>query len=240
METTLYFKTLLLVAVALGLVFSPALAFVLGCRSAHRRGERFLGLTFEANTNSAGELDLHPSDESQKRLDGWFKGLLILNVIFMVGMVFVAPASLLGGLTALFCSALTFGPLLGIIMLIIDEVDGMRAMGLTMVVSVGAACFGMFSGLDLSFLRAVLLGGLLTLITFSLLGFIISFSSMVRRIKAIFGAVLFTLFLMFDFQRLAALEETGSNDWHTALEMAIHIYLDVINLLLEIMAAMGE
>ena len=240
METSLFFKTITLVSIALGLVFAPALSFVLGCRTAHQRGERFLGLTFEANTNAAGDLDLHPTAESSKRLDHWFKRLFFLNALFMIVMLLATPSSLIGGVLALFASALTFGPLLGIIMLMIDEVDGMRAMGLTLLVSVAAACFGMFSGLDLSFLRTVLLGGLIVLIGFSLLGLIVSFSSMVRRLKAILGAGLFTLFLMFDFQRLATLEDAGSNDWSTALELAIHIYLDVINLLLEILAAMGE
>jgi len=155
-------------------------------------------------------------------------------------MVFATPASLTGGLLALLGSALTFGPLLGILMLLMDENDGMRAMGLTLMVSVAAACFGMFTGMDLSILRSVLLGGLIILISLSFLGLIISFSSMARRIKAFFGAIIFVLFLMLDFQRLSQAQEAGSNDWHTALELAVHIYLDVINLLLEILAAMAE
>ncbi len=240
METSLYFKTILLVAVALGLVFAPALGFVLGCRSAHRRRERFLGLLFEAHTNPSGELDLHPTPKSMKLLDKWWNVLFFLKVAFMIGMVVVTPTSLVGGLVALFGSALTFGPLLGVLMLLMDEVDGMRAMGLTVLTSLGAAAFGMFTGVDLSFLRSGLMVGLLVLIGFSLLGLIFSFSGMARRIKAILGAGLFVLFIMFDFQRLSKLEEAGANDWHTALELAIHIYLDVINLLLEILAAMGE
>jgi len=239
-ETSLFFKTILLVSTALGLVFAPALGFVLGCRAAHRRSGSFLGLMFEADTNTSGELDIHPTKASLSTLEGWWNWLFIFNIAFMVVMVFATPASLTGGLLALLGSALTFGPLLGILMLLMDENDGMRAMGLTLMVSVAAACFGMFTGMDLSILRSVLLGGLIILISLSFLGLIISFSSMARRIKAFFGAIIFVLFLMLDFQRLSQAQEAGSNDWHTALELAVHIYLDVINLLLEILAAMGE
>jgi FtsH-binding integral membrane protein len=60
------------------------------------------------------------------------------------------------------------------------------------------------------------------------------------RIKAIAGAILFTLFLVYDFNRLKNLNDTGVNDWSTALNMAISIYLDILNLLLEILEIMGN
>jgi FtsH-binding integral membrane protein len=60
------------------------------------------------------------------------------------------------------------------------------------------------------------------------------------RLKAICGAVLFSLFLVYDFNRLKQLSDIGINDWSTALKVAISIYLDILNLLLEIMQAMGD
>jgi len=48
------------------------------------------------------------------------------------------------------------------------------------------------------------------------------------------------LFLVYDFNRLKQLSDIGINDWSTALNMAISIYLDILNLLLEIMQAMGD
>ena len=65
-------------------------------------------------------------------------------------------------------------------------------------------------------------------------------SSAMIRIKAIAGAILFSLFLVYDFNRLKNLNDIGVNDWSTALNMAISIYLDILNLLLEILDAMGN
>ena len=61
-----------------------------------------------------------------------------------------------------------------------------------------------------------------------------------RRVIAIIGAILFALFLVYDFYRLAYLDRKGVNDWQTALQIAINLYLDIINLLLELLEAMGE
>ena len=36
------------------------------------------------------------------------------------------------------------------------------------------------------------------------------------------------------------MQESGVNDWESALQIAISLYLDIINLLLEILDAMGN
>ncbi len=60
------------------------------------------------------------------------------------------------------------------------------------------------------------------------------------RAKAIAGAILFSLYLVYDFNRLKQIGDLGVNDWSTALQIAISIYLDILNLLLEILDAMGN
>ncbi|MCH1553865.1 MAG: hypothetical protein L7S45_04655 [Luminiphilus sp.] len=46
--------------------------------------------------------------------------------------------------------------------------------------------------------------------------------------------------MLYDFNRLAQLDAQGINDWGTALNLSISLYVDIINLLLEILAAMGD
>ena len=65
-----------------------------------------------------------------------------------------------------------------------------------------------------------------------------SFANEFSRVIASTGALLFCLFLLFDFSRLARLDENGVNDWGTALQIAVSLYLDIINLLLELLEAM--
>jgi FtsH-binding integral membrane protein len=103
-----------------------------------------------------------------------------------------------------------------------------------------AALVGMYSGIDFSFMRTFLFYSLCALILIGLVRIFVGMSSAMIRIKAIAGAILFTLFLVYDFNRLKNLNDIGANDWSTALHIAISIYLDILNLLLEILAAMGE
>ena len=54
-----------------------------------------------------------------------------------------------------------------------------------------------------------------------------------------FGSFIFILFLLFDFHRLEQASANGTNDWNTAFHIGFSIYLDVLNLLLELLEAMG-
>ena len=126
------------------------------------------------------------------------------------------------------------------IMLNMDENDGLRALQLTVLITFGAALVGMYSGIDFSGLGIYLVFALAALILCRLVMLFTGFASEQRRVIAIIGAILFTLFLVYDFYRLAYLDGQGVNDWQTALQIAINLYLDIINLLLELLEAMGE
>ena len=66
------------------------------------------------------------------------------------------------------------------------------------------------------------------------------FASGMRRTIAFAGAALFVCYLLFDFSRLAQMQESGVNAWETALQISISLYRDIINLLLEILEAVGD
>ena len=86
---------------------------------------------------------------------------------------------------------------------------------------------------------ATLCLSLFGLIVFHIARFVKDFSRNTIRAAAIFGSLLFSLFLLYDFN-LIRMQELGSNDWGTAMRMAFILYLDIINLLLEILEAMGD
>ena len=125
-------------------------------------------------------------------------------------------------------------------MLQMDENDGLRATLLTCLITVGAGLIGTYSGIDFSFMRGFLFYGLCALLLIGFGRIFFGMTSAMIRLKAICGAVLFTLYLVYDFNRLKQFSDIGINDWSTALNMAISIYLDILNLLLEIMEAMGN
>ncbi len=98
----------------------------------------------------------------------------------------------------------------------------------------------MYSGIHFSGLGICLVFALAALILCRLVMLFTGFAPEQRRVIAIIGAILFTLFLVYDFYRLAYLDGQGVNDWQTALQISINLYLDIINLLLELLEAMGE
>jgi len=77
----------------------------------------------------------------------------------------------------------------------------------------------------------------LGLIIFNLSRSFMEMSRSTVKVGAIFGSILFTLFLLYDFNYIAK-QENALNNWTSAVEMAYILYLDIINLLLEILEAM--
>ena len=140
-------------------------------------------------------------------------------------------------------SSLSFGPLLAIIMLEMDENDGFNALKIVFLVTlitgfIGYSDFYSFS--ESSFLGGFLLISLLGLIGFEFIRIFRGFSRWAIRIKAIFGAFVFSIFLLVDFNLLRKKSDFGVNDWDNAFNIAFQIYLDIINLLLEILDAMSN
>ena len=158
----------------------------------------------------------------------------------MFAMVFASSVSLTWGFVTMTTTSLTLGPVLGMIMLNMDENDGLRALQLTILITFGAGVIGLYSGLDFSGLGIYLFFALIGLILLRLVMLFTKFANGQRRPIAIGGAILFTLFLLYDFNRLAILSDQGVNNWETALRIAVSLYLDIINLLLEILEAMDN
>ena len=235
METSLIFKTFLILGFQLSLVFGICLWVIKMSRKASFANSKFMGVTFNKGTNSRGELDLQPDDTSPG-----LQALTWACIASMFAMVFTSGVSLTWGFVTMTTTSLTLGPVLGMIMLNMDENDGLRALQLTILITFGAGVIGLYSGLDFSGLGIYLFFALIGLILLRLVMLFTKFASGQRRLIAIGGAILFTLFLLYDFNRLAILSDQGVNDWETALRIAVSLYLDIINLLLEILEAMDN
>jgi FtsH-binding integral membrane protein len=133
------------------------------------------------------------------------------------------------------------GLLLGVLFLEMDENDGIRALKITLLATLFSGFIG-YSDVgsaiyNSGFVQNILFFGLLALILFEFSRTVFEFSRNTIRLKAFFGIGLFILFLFYDFARLNELSGY-SNKWDTAFEIALSLYLDIINLLLEILEAM--
>ena len=163
----------------------------------------------------------------------WFIALCATSIIS------VTDHSILIKMLVLSIASMSFGPILGAIMISMDENDGLRILNLTVAITFLTAIIGIFSGIDFSSLGYILIVPLFMLVIWNLLNIFINFTSASRRIMGIFGSFIFIGYLLFDFYRLEQASADGINDWNTAFNIGFSIYLDVINLLLELLEAMG-
>ena len=180
---------------------------------------------------------------------GWgIASLFITWVVCLFLTTFIVSMSaninLWVGMTLFSISSISFGPLLALVMLEMDENDGFTALKIVLVVTlitgfIGYGDFISFS--ESSTFGIVLLISLFGLLIFNFSRYYMEFSRKAVRRSAIFGAILFSLFLLYDFNYIKMQSSIyAKNDWSTALEMAFILYLDIINLLLEILEAMGN
>ena len=181
-----------------------------------------------------GYKDCKPSNK-------FFNALFLPWVILLFSTVFVGAFSVQIGMITFTAQSILFGLILGMIFLEMDENDGIRALKITLLATIFSGFVGysdIGQALNSSgYVHAFLFFGLLGLIIFEFSRTTFKFSRNTIRAKAFFGIGLFILFLFVDFARLKELSDS-SNDWSTAFDIALNLYLDIINLLLEILEAM--
>ena len=285
-ETSLIFKTLVILSVQLGIVLMMCFYCLNRAKKAYENNTTFMGLLFRGSVNMKGKLDLIPYLETKKDFpkpmekhedkdtvlhevaknqdeviellkmgyihspmgSSWGIGLLFwlwMGCLFATTFISsVDSINLWVGMTLFTLTSLFFGPLLALIMLEMDENDGFTALKIVLVVTlitgfIGYGDFISFS--ESSLFGIILIISLFGLLIFNFARFYMEFSRKAVRRSAIFGAILFSLFLLFDFNYIKMKSSIyAKNDWATALDMAFILYLDIINLLLEILEAMGN
>ena len=84
-----------------------------------------------------------------------------------------------------------------------------------------------------------LLSSLSTLILSELLN-LFYFKSKYNRTLNYISALIFSLYLIFDFNRLEKAYIAGDNTWNTAIDLSVSIYLDLINLFLDLLQILAE
>ena len=174
----------------------------------------------------------------------WVLFIYVLWAAALFGTVFFASTgiNIYVGMALFTFQSIVFGPFLGLIMLEMDENDGYKALKIVFLVTLLTGFVGysdIYSFSENNFLAVFLLFSLLGLIIFEFIRAIRGLSRKAIKAKAVFGAFIFSVFLLFDFN-LIAKGEYMSNNWDSAFELAFTIYLDIMNLLLEILEAMDN
>lgn len=170
-----------------------------------------------------------------------FFSILVLSTGVFVLLLFWGIDQPLGVSFSLFSvwSFLT-GIELEYVLLNVEEGLGRKVLGLTAVIVLATAFIGIYSHVDFGFLQIPLFIALLILLVFSLFNLFASMDGVKQRIMSGFGVVIFTLYLVFDFNSLLKKENAGENTWPDAMHLAIKIYLDIINLILQLLKLLSR
>ena len=279
METSLLFKTIVILSMQLGIVLFSCFYFLKKAKEAYQKNTTLLGLSFRGSVNMKGKLDLIPfvkqKDTFPKRMgmyvdknntlikeaknqdeviklmkEGYSHApegggtLVSLMIFWMIALYTTAAVTsfyLLGLWQTMFLFSLTsisFGPLLAVVMLEMDENDGFTALKIVLMVTILTGFIGysdFYSFSENTIFGGVLLLCLLVLLLFNFARFFMEFSRQTTRLAAIAGATLFSFFLIYDFNYIKNQSSLfDRNDWNTAVEMAFILYLDIILSLIHI------
>ncbi len=97
-----------------------------------------------------------------------------------------------------------------------------------------------FSDTDFGFLGSFLFFALLGLVIVRILKEWVIKDSSFSMIQTGIGIIIFTFYLIYDFNRLEKAMVQGDESWGTAVDLAVSIYLDIINLFLLILELLSE
>ena len=114
-----------------------------------------------------------------------------------------------------------------------------KALGLTVLTTFLTGLIAMYSGIDFAWMGKFLFIGLIVIVIYAIINIFTRIRG--RRVMAGLGVIIFTGYLLFDFNRLAKLKAVAdANNWDTALNFAISSYLDIINLFISLMNLMSS
>jgi len=156
---------------------------------------------------------------------------IIVDIIFFIILMFTSKIM---PVNMIFMGLFTFtsGFTLGLITLVAGDV-AQKALGITALTTFATGLIAMYSGLDFAWLGKFLFIGLIGLIIVGIIGLFVKIKGTLGKIYASFGVIIFTGYLLYDFNKLAKVKMIAdANNWETALDFAISLYLDIVNLFL--------
>jgi FtsH-binding integral membrane protein len=231
---TLYAKTFTILSLQLFITWAVTTLFIQQVARMYRA--KVPGVT--ATTNADGSVDL-AMDRSL--IERYFLGLIIADSVVFLALLLIGQFYLAVGLPLFSIWSVLTGILLGVVLIEGDENLGAKVLAITSTVTVACALVGIFSHIDFGPMQSYLLILLGLVVVGNITRLVVSISRTKRRLQALTGILVFTGYLLLDFSHLASLNgRATANTWSVATGLAIDIYLDIINLFLEIMKLLSD
>lgn len=143
-----------------------------------------------------------------------------LNLVLMYTLTFFAGIAL-GGIVTVYIAAGAGGIVL-------------QAAAMTAIITTGMSLYGFVTKRDLSGMGTYLFVGMLAVVAASIIGIFVS-SSILQLGIGLAGAVVFSLYILYEVNQARYLEDTLPN----AIMVAVGLYISVFNLFLSLLRVLG-
>ena len=238
--TSLAFKVYLILGFELAVLYGSTFFIIHQCKKAFYANSTFLGIAFAEAINPNRQTDICiVQNKVTTRIFFWL--LLFAIISLWMASAFIIFSSSFIQFVFMNLSAIGYGSLIGLIIIDMDENDGMTGLKGATLTTAAMFILTYVSGINFANLIfvSIVIFLFLTLIFWELIALIRGISRAAQKIKAVIGIVIFSMALLVSIDMVNVSSDQGLNDWNTAIDLAFSIYIDIINLILRFIDAMG-
>ena len=239
--TSLALKVYLILGFELAVLYGCSFFIIQQCKKAFYANKTFLGIAFAEAVNPNRQIDICIVQSKATTL--FFFWFILFAIISMwTAAAFIIFSSSFIQFIFMTISAIGYGSVIGFIIMDMDENDGMT--GLKGATLTTAAMFILVSVSGINFANPAFVITvsllILLLIIWELFALVRGISREAQKIKAVTGIVIFSMSLLASISLVNVSSDQGLNDWNTAIDLAFSMYIDIINIILSFLEAMGS
>ena len=239
--TSLAFKVYLILGFELAVLYGCSFFIIQQCKKAFYANKTFLGIAFAEAVNPNRQIDICIVQSKATTL--FFFWFILFAIISMwTAAAFIIFSSSFIQFIFMTISAIGYGSVIGFIIMDMDENDGMTGLKGATLTTAAMFILVSVSGINFANLAFAITVSLLILILiiWELFALVRGISRGARKIKAVAGIVVFSMSLLASISMVNVSSDQGLNDWNTAIDLAFSMYLDIINIILYFLEAMGS
>ena len=237
---SLALKVYLILSFELAVLYGSTFFIIHQCKKAFYANTTFLGIAFAEAINPNRRTDICIV---QNKAYTWiFLWLILFSIISLwTASAFIIFSSSFIQFVFMNLSAIGYGSLIGLMIIDMDENDGMTGLKGATLTTAAIFILTSISGINFANLIfvSIVIFLILILIFWELIAIIKGISRGAQKIKAVIGIVIFSMALLVSIDMVNVSSDQGLNDWNTAIDLAFSIYIDILNLILRFIDAMG-
>jgi hypothetical protein len=239
--TSLAFKVYLILGLELAVLYGCMFFVVRQCKKAFYANTTFLGIAFAEAVNPNRQTDITIVQSNGTTHFFFFLILFAMLSLWAATAVIIFSASFIQ-IVFMTLSAIGYGLVIGFIVMDMDENDGMKGLKLATLTSAAMFIIVVMTGINFANpIFAMIVAALILMLLFA--EFFAMFKKISRgyaRKKAIAGIIVFSMSLLASISSVDVSADQGLNDWDTAISHAFDMYLNIINIILYFLEAMGS